>query len=458
MKKKIIKLMGSICIMLSVCACDDFLEVGVPKDQLDNDKVFHDGKTATAAVVNVYSMLRNNGFLSGNREGVGYLMGCYTDELKVVNTQDVNYRFFYNGTVLSTNAAVKNLWNYTYQQIYAVNNILEGLDTSGTLSNELEQQLKGEALAIRGILHFYLTMTYGDVPYITTTNYNTNRQIAKLSSIKVLDNAVQDLKTAVSLLSENYISAERVRINKNTAQALLARVLLYRGDWVPAIEYAQAVLDNGNYKLEDIDKVFLKESKSALWQLKPDTPGKNTLEGTAYSFTAVPAKESVVSEALYNSFDADDLRKSLWFKSVGAGNSDNIHAYKYKQRGATGTTSLEYSVVVRLEEVYLIMAECAAYAGDWEKCSKMLNLLRQRSGLTPVQLTDEETAVEAVLQERKKELFCEFGHRFYDLKRRGKLNVLLEVKPFWSSHFEKLPLPETELQLNPNLLPQNNGY
>ncbi|WP_177766225.1 RagB/SusD family nutrient uptake outer membrane protein [Flavobacterium sp. I3-2] len=458
MKKKYIQIVLSITLIGSVYACEDFLEVEIPKDQLDNNKVFQNEMTATAAVVNVYSLLRNNGFLSGNKEGIGYLMGCYTDELKAVNNQDVNYRLFYNGTVLSTNSAVKSLWNNTYQQIYAVNNILEGIENSNSLSPEFKNQLNGEALAIRGMLHFYLAMTLGDVPYVNTTNYELNKKISKLKSEVVLENAVQDLLASESVISENYVSIERVRLNKSAVQALLARVYLYQKKWALAQEYAQEVINNTTYGLESLDKTFLKESKSAIWQLLPDNQGKNTLEGSSYIFTAMPAKDVVITQELYDSFESNDLRKIHWFKSVGDSNVDNIHAFKYKERGATGTTSKEYSIVLRIEEMYLIHAEAAAMLNDWTSCNQMLNAIRNRAGLTNSELSDINTAQTLIITERRKELFCEFGHRFYDLKRLQRWNELIISKPFWSSHFEKLPLPETELQLNPNLLPQNNGY
>ena len=95
------------------------------------------------------------------------------------------------------------------------------------MSPEFKKQLKGEALAIRGLLHFYLTMTFGDVPYVNTTNYEVNKKISKLKSEVVLENAVQDLLASEVIISESYASVEHVRLNKSAVQALLACMLLY---------------------------------------------------------------------------------------------------------------------------------------------------------------------------------------------------------------------------------------
>lgn len=63
------------------------------------------------------------------------------------------------------------------------------------------------------------------------------------------------------------------------------------------------------------------------------------------------------------------------------------------------------------------------------------------------------------MNERRVELFAEGGHRFIDLKRSGRLDqVLSGLKPAWNTEDRNLPLPENELLLNPNLLPQNPGY
>jgi len=139
------------------------------------------------------------------------------------------------------------------------------------------------------------------------------------------------------------------------------------------------------------------------------------------------------------------------------GSTENYCAYKYRQRTAT-SASQEYSVVLRIEEMYLIMAEASAHLGNTTDFEDYLNKVRERCGLPPVAAADISTMIAAVLQERRKELFCEFGHRYFDLKRTGKLDMLAASKPGWKPYFNLLPLPENELLLNPRLLPQNPGY
>lgn len=446
----------TICfIVLLMCGCNDFLDIDTPKDQLDSDKVFLHDNTAEAALANIYASVRNTGFLSGYLSGMGVLLGCYSDELEATTAKAVEHRYFYEGIISSNNNAVNYLWSQTYKQIYAINNLIEGVEKSTGITSEMKKKLVGEALVLRGILHFYMTQTYGSVPYITGTDYNDNKKIAKIAVNQVMEKVEDDLVRAETLLPQQYPTNERVRINQAVAQAFLARIYLYQEKWEMAAQYADKLILNSDYKLEDPEMLFLKESKSAIWQFKPANTGGNAPEADTYIFNAVPAPEIQLSEFLLNSFETGDKRKEKWVKFIG--DDKQACAFKYKQKGFTAS-SLEYSIIIRLEEMYLIAAEAAAESNDWQGCATLLNTIRSRAGLPEITISGETNWTEAVLKERRVELFCEFGHRFYDLKRRKRWDLIRDAKPNWKMYSEVLPLPENELSLNPNLLPQNPGY
>src|SRR5690606_8806599 len=87
-----------------------------------------------------------------------------------------------------------------------------------------------------------------------------------------------------------------------------------------------------------------------------------------------------------------------------------------------------------------------------------INIIRKRAGLANTTADTKEELLVAVLKERAAEFFAEWGHRFFDLKRTGRLaSVLSTMKPNWASHHALLPLPEAEIRSNPKLL-QNTGY
>jgi hypothetical protein len=62
--------------------------------------------------------------------------------------------------------------------------------------------------------------------------------------------------------------------------------------------------------------------------------------------------------------------------------------------------------------------------------------------------------MKAIMQERRVELFGEWGHRFFDLKRTGTIDAVLGVeKSTWKSTAALFPIPYNETLLNPNLTP-----
>src|SRR5690606_7086041 len=169
---------------------------------------------------------------------------------------------------------VSRLWNSSYNLIYMTNAAIEGLEASQNLSAPTKEQLIGEALFIRGLSHFYLTNLFGEIPYITTTNYSQNKQVSRMTGNEVYDHLISDLESAKALLGENYIGAERIRANKYAVSALLARVYLYSGEWVKAENESSLVINHtGLYSLPTLESEFLKSSPAAILQLKTKMEG-----------------------------------------------------------------------------------------------------------------------------------------------------------------------------------------
>tara|TARA_B100000949_G_C13949454_1_gene312259 strand:- start:2 stop:304 length:303 start_codon:yes stop_codon:yes gene_type:complete len=98
-------------------------------------------------------------------------------------------------------------------------------------------------------------------------------------------------------------------------------------------------------------------------------------------------------------------------------------------------------------------------SGDLDGAMADLNKIRGRAGLSDLEGLDRMSLEVALLQERRYELFTEFGHRWFDLKRFQKAGeVLGPLKPNWREYHLLFPIPQSELLANPNLNPQNDGY
>jgi hypothetical protein len=109
--------------------------------------------------------------------------------------------------------------------------------------------------------------------------------------------------------------------------------------------------------------------------------------------------------------------------------------------------------------MYLIRSEARARQGELSNAKDDLNVIRNTAGLGNTTAVTQNEILDAILHERQVELFSEFGHRFFDLKRFNALDsALSNVKADWNSTDALFPLPQTELNLNPNIGPQNPGY
>ena len=441
-------------------SCEKFLEVDDPNNQISQSMVFKDKGLAYAALSDVYSNLRSNTFLNGSLYGVGTLMGCYTDELSSVSNQSLDFKSFFDLSVQQNTTVVNTIWVNAYKQIYAVNNIIEGVGKSTAyLDQQTVDQILGEAYFIRGFLHFYLVNLYGDIPYITTTDYLQNQSVSRQSLDNVYVHIEEDYQKADQYLTDQYPTANRKRINRSGVRLALARLYLYKQEWAKAEIMADLIIQNPLYTMEqDISKTFLKDSKSAIWQFMPLEAGVNTLEGQYYIFSTLPPQNVVLSQNLLDSFEPGDQRKQKWTKALSNATMSYSYPYKYTQNNKT-SSSLEFSIVLRVEEAYLIWAEAENELGNIQTAINRLNQLRQKAGLAGLGSLNQQQVRTAVMDERRHELFTEFGHRFFDLKRKDLLNTYMPtVKSSWKNHMSLLPLPENELIANPSLKPQNDGY
>lgn len=459
-KRRMAFLIASIVGPILFISCESFVEIEVPNSQLTAENVFKDKATAQAALANIYIKMQNNVLVTGNFNGISNLLGNYADDLNYYGIDGQREEAFYKNVLLPSNSTISEVWNNTYNLIYASNAVIEGVTASTGIPQNEKGQLIGEALFLRAYLHFYLVNLYGNIPFVTTTDYRLNTTIAKKAPAEVYSLIIEDLINAKLVMPDEYSSDERVRPNKSVVEALLARINLYNENWNAAEAEANLVINNTSlYGLEeDIDKVFLKDSPGTLWQLMPQFAGNNTFEAQSFIFLTGPPPVSGLSSSLIESFEPEDLRRDHWVGTVTDGLETWYFANKYKENNNTGS-SREYSILFRLEEIYLIRAEARTHLGNISGAKEDLNKIRHRAGLTDAPAGTQSELLKAILKERQVEFFTELGHRWFDLKRFGVADQVLETRKMgWNSTDILWPLPQSELLLNRNLLPQNPGY
>jgi starch-binding outer membrane protein, SusD/RagB family len=453
------KIIVLFSVVFGLNACEEFIKVDPPSNQLIRSTVFEDDVTAKATILAIYSQISFSGAAYTNFSFTG---GISSDELTLVNSSDIDLNQFYQNSLSSTNPKLTSFWNTNYKYVYYANAIIEGLEKSTKVTTSLKQQLIGEAKFIRAFAHFYLTNLFGDIPYITTTDYEKNTLASRIPVDEVYKLIIRDFQEAKNQLAGDYSysSGQRIRINKYAATAMLARAHLYAGNWPEAEAESTEVINKTDYYslVGNLSQVFLMGSTEAIWQLQ--VPNQNyTNEGNLFLSPGILAY-SKISDNLMNSFETGDNRKNNWTQQVVVNSEIRFVPSKYKDFNPSATLR-EYTIVLRLAEQFLIRAEARAQQSKLigsNSAESDINIIRQRAGLAPTIATTKDQLLIAILNERRSELFIEWGHRWLDLNRTGKANEVLElVKPAWDSFDKYYPIPNSEVLVNPNLR-QNDGY
>jgi hypothetical protein len=459
MKNLIIsRIILAAAIFLSATSCKKFVDIPATPTQILSYKVFEDDGTASKAITGIYiQMISNeNLFSSGNTT---FYPGLSADELYYY-ANDSKQEFLKNEIGPGNHELISaTFWSPAYKYIYTANACIEGLAASTTLTPSVKSELTGEAKFIRAYCYFYLVNLFGDVPLITNTNYELNAVMPRTSKTTVYDQIISDLTNAQNLLDVSYVSSDRVRPNKWAATALLARAYLYRQEWGSAIAQSSMVISSGMYALEPVvNNVFLKESNETIFQLQPVITNINTWEGNvSIPVSSTVAPTYLLTSTLLNSFEAGDLRRINWVQSRTFAGQTFFYPFKYKI--PSGTTVTEYYIYLRLAEQYLISAEAKAQQNDISGSQTDLNAIRNRSGLANTTANDKTSLLLAIEHERQVELFAEWGHRWFDLIRTNRINVVLgALKPTtWQPTDILWPIPSNQINLNPALT-QNPGY
>ncbi|MEJ2901693.1 RagB/SusD family nutrient uptake outer membrane protein [Pedobacter panaciterrae] len=444
--------------------CKKIVDVGLPESQLVTKDIFSDSASVQSAVVGMYSFMYNY----TNTEGSPYksfittLLSLSADETTYFSNN--TYPQYQRNAIPIADSRNLQLWADSYTVIYMANNILENIDGANAGSENFRRQVRGEALFMRAFCHFYLTNLFGDVPLITTTDVTVSRSVPRINQRDVYAQIVEDLKNARTLLATDYrySSGERIRVNHFAATAMLARVYLYMGMYQDAEAMSSEVIGNtADFQLEgDLDRVFQQGSSEAIFQFATDVYSATYVGRDFLPSEVTKLPNFVVREDLTASFEPGDLRRDAWVGTVTYGGRNYDYPNKYQLNGSSSGQSdrVEYDMVLRLSEQYLIRAEARIELGMLDGAKDDINELRGRADLDLIPVSAPQTMKEQLLHERRVELFCEWGHRWFDLKRSNRADAVLgALKPTWKSTAVLFPIPLRARSSNTNLS-QNPGY
>jgi hypothetical protein len=463
-------------VLVAFVSCKKQIQIDPPTTSLAPATIFSNESMTIAAQLNLYASMTADPY------NYNFATGLSSDEYTNFTSNVTFLNLYKNSLIVQSDAAVLagTFWSGTYNYIYRINAILEGIANSSGLSTAVKQQTQGEALFTRAYCNFNLTDLYGDVPIVNSTDYKANAALARAPQSEVYLQIIKDLRQAQNLLSTDYldvkdaaVSPDKIRPTKWAAIALLARAYLYNKNWVGADSAASVLISNSSYQLSPLTgnkSVFMMNSAEAIWQLTPNySPYSQfaTPEGYSNVLTAAPSTGSgiTISPQLLSAFEPNDQRKVNWIGSFVQGANTYLFPNKYKD-GKSATTLREYTMVLRLAEQFLIRAEARVGENNPSGAIADLNIIRRRAGLSDYAgPTDNSSLSKAILHERQVELFGE-NHRWFDLRRTGNLDAIMgspgnttiaKGGTTWNSYQQYYPIPQSDINVSPNLN-QTPGY
>jgi tetratricopeptide (TPR) repeat protein len=352
-----------------------------------------------------------------------------------------------NRNILPDNGFVSDFWDNAYETINQANLVIDNIEIV-TSDPDKKNSIEGQARFLRALNYFDLVQHFSSgsmgVPLRTTgiSDYSVDLSIDRADASSVYDFLISDLETAISLLpDDNSFFAD-----KFAAEALLARVHLYRGNYPEARDAANNVIENSGHALSStFARAFNHDEDNEedlfTFQVTSQT-GTNSLityyasEGNGGRGGDITVNDEYV--ALFD--DAGDERASFFYESP-----ENGGRLTSKYTNQFGNVP-----ILRLAEMYLIRAEANLEAGTSVGNAPVddINLLRDRSGASSLASVTKED----ILLERQRELAFE-GFFIYDVKRTmGSVAGI----PYDSPDLV-LPIPQAEMDTNPRM-EQNPGY
>lgn len=452
MKKYLYKITFLFLVSLTTISCSDFLDV-VPQDQILEEQTYSSEKGVQNVHNGLYLQLANN-----NLYGKQLTMDAVeilAQQYNMISTHKKGTIAAYAYAEATPKKVFLDIWETAFTTILSVNKFIESIEEhSGVVSQEKEDLLKGEAIAIRAMLHFDMLRLYGPIYKAAPKNpgipyydqfVTTNNPI--LPADEVITKILADLDWSLKLLAYDpiltlgkygttnafggnpYYYSNRVnRMNYIAVKALKARVLLYSGNKIGASAVANEIIaftkSNSFFPWTPFleatnsanpDRIFSSENFFALSDYTLYTKQKDLFD-SSLGDDVIYAPLLTRINAVFESNDNDYRSLPSWKIPIVGGKTQKTF-FKYEDVPEKSMLFRFQIPMFKLSEIYLIAAESAAVPADG---IPFLNTLRFNRGLTNLAPTANLTA--EVTKEYKKEFIGE-GQLFYYYKRINSATI-----------------------------------
>ncbi len=518
--KKIIFIITVISLVIFSGCSDDFLEKD-PLSSISDATFWKDKNDAELALMGCYSGLQNISLYKGNGTvsgaGIASFDAVSDDSYSKSSWHRLQALAF--GTYDPTSWGNDQMWASSYVIIARANRIIKFVPEIEGINEEDSRKIVAEARLLRATMYNFLAMTFADVPLITEPQSVENAQVPKNTKSEIMSFIISDLESSYMDLPTT--TNQWGRLTQGAALGILARTYLYNEDWSLAASTAQKVIDLGVHSLfHDYGALFTPENEQSSEVIFPVTFEHGfDGEGSAwmrYYSSRMYIRYRTALPSLANEFYCTDglpISESPLFNETAIWENRDPRLQgsvtSYQWPNWPPTTKKEPSGVyfankyiaapdikeqtsdspqdfylVRYAHILLIKAEALAQQGADAEIYSLINELRNRVSMPHVEDIEgaglsQSELLDLVKHERRVETAFEFL-RYFDIKRWGEIQEKYEWynnneftnypggssgdayyggmrERVWMPKYEKMPIPQAELDAN-KALKQHDGY
>lgn len=506
MKTKII--ISTALAIFITSSCSDSLLDKTSENNVPAENYYKNIDELTRTVTGAYASLQGTNL--GGREYF-FLHDLRSDDVASGGGQLETHRNqVLIGSHNATNDVITSVYEGLFRLIHRCNAVISGAtDVAG--DEALKARLVAEARFLRAWSYYNLAGFWGGVPIYEDFATSFDDAKPRATQAEVWTFVYDELLEIPSALPVSYSGADLGRATRGAALTLLAKAYLFNGDYTNAktqleavkglgyaltAEYFDNFTEETEYNSESIFELSYTSSGNFNW----DADGNGTTVNESWirsqEYSAVGWRNLIPSDGLLNEYETNDPRLKDNFYFIGdtygspdapleltdakvQGNTSNFHnveqkvswkkysvMYKLDPGGYYDKIGINYRMF-RYADVLLMLAECENEVGTPAAAIAYLNQIRNRPSVSmpnyptaAYPCSSKEEITKAIIHERRTELAGEEVRNFDILRWRKANKLTSEPISYYESKYELLPIPQDELNSNPNITQanQNPGY
>ncbi|WP_172916684.1 RagB/SusD family nutrient uptake outer membrane protein [Capnocytophaga canis] len=454
-------------LILAVGCSKDFLETKPSNrmGQTDAETTVEGLEAIANGIHNMMYMYNHGGQVGGlGQQGIAAQLDMLGDDM--INTKPAYhmpvYRYQDHHKVHADGFINYKTWDYYYTIIQHANKVFLGVEQVDMLP-EQRQFILGQAHALRAFAYHNLVQlfakryeaggTNSQLGVIIRTPDKLEDNLPRSTVAEVYAFIDADMEKALEFLKNAPDKKFKNVIRYSTACGIAARIALTKSEWAKAEKYAKLAIDKSGATLQVgnalIDGFNNYSATEWMWGYTQNAEQQGYFShfNSSYSYNFRGHNKSLryaVNRDIYDQMGEKDVRRKWWvcldrgdkipadadaeYFSGGEKNPKwEVTGQSIKYKALSNSDSRGDAVLMRLAEMYYILAEAQARQGKDSDAQATLNEIMKTRDVDYNTVATGDALKEEIMRNKRIDLWME-GQRFFDMKRLGIIPNRLKSK------------------------------